>query len=113
MDAETMKAAVKSANGDVEKKLSEMTEDQRKALALKCVPELVIGAKVVCGAIFDCVKNGKALDKTADDVAHFVGGIAYSVQQVLGFDEKMATHDFSTTFSVTQVMKNICEGKKE
>lgn len=113
MDAEALKTAVKSDNGDVEKKLAEMTEDQRKELALRCVPELAVGAKVLGGIIIEAYKNGKITDKTADDVAGFVGGLASSVQQVLGFDEKMATHDFSTTFCTVQMMKSLCEGKKE
>lgn len=113
MDTETLKAAVKSVNDECEKKLAEMTEDEKNAIALKCVPELAVGAKILVGIILEVVKNGNITDDTTKDVVGFVGGLASSVQKILGFNEEMATHDLSTMFGVTQMMKNICDGKCE
>lgn len=119
MNAEALMEAVKSAKGDAEKKLAEMTEDQKKDLVQKIVPQLAVSAKTLGGLIFDCVDNGKVIDKStgegkmAMDLAAFVGGLATSVQKILGFDEKKALHEFSTMFGVTIVMNELCKEKKE
>ena len=113
MANETLKAIIESACKENDKKLAEMTDDQKKAHALKIVPKLAVGAQALGGVIYKAVDEGTITDKDTKDLAGFVGGLARCVQQFLGYDDKEALREFSEMFGSTQVLRRICEGEKE
>ena len=113
MANETLKAIIESACKENDKILAEMTEDQKKAYALKLVPKLAVGAQSLGGVIYKAVDEGTITDKDTKDLAGFVGGLACCVQQFLGYDDKEALREFSEMFGSTQVLRRICEGEKE
>ena len=113
MANETLNAIIEAACNENEKKLAEMTEDQKKANALKLIPKLAVGAQSLGGVIFKAVDEGTITDKDTKDLACFVGGLALCVQRFLGYDDKESLREFSGMFGSAQVLRRICEGEKE
>ena len=113
MANEALNAIIEAACNENEKKLAEMTEDQKKANALKLIPKLAVGAQSLGGVIFKAADEGTITDKDTKDLACFVGGLALCVQRFLGYDDKEALREFSGMFGSAQVLRRICEGEKE